>query len=186
MPTPSEAAIHEAWSTQAYDQAFSLMAQCYASDFYRTALRIVLDHSTAQDVVQEASIKMWRALPEFKGNSKFSTWAYRIVVNEALGALRKTKKSERSLEGLEIGQPDSPFFEADEVLTDLYRALANLPEKQRIAFQLRYFDEKPYAEISEILGTSIGGLKANYFHAVERIKLEMRELNPQYDFESNE
>jgi RNA polymerase sigma-70 factor (ECF subfamily) len=186
MSTHAEAAIHEAWSSHAYDRAFSLMAQHYASDFYRTALRIVLDHATAQDVVQDASVKMWRALPKFKGDSKFSTWAYRIVVNEALGALRKSKNILRSLEDVDIGVPDSPHFEADRLLADLYRALANLPERQRLTFQLRYFDDKPYSEISEILGTSVGGLKANYHHAVERIKMEMRELNPDYDFESNE
>ena len=186
MSKATEESIHEAWSSHAYDLAFSLMAECYASDFYRTALRIVLDHATAQDVVQEASVKMWRALPKFKGDSKFSTWAYRIVVNEALGTLRKSKNFHRSLDGVDIGVPDSPYFEADRLLADLYRALANLPERQRLTFQLRYFDAKPYSDISEILGTSVGGLKANYHHAVERIKREMRELNPDYDFESNE
>lgn len=186
MPDTRELAIHEAWSAKAYDQAFSLLATHHASDFYRTAVRIVLDHSQAQDVVQEASIKIWKGLPAFEGKSKFSTWAYRIVVNEALAFLRKRKVRHLALEDLHIGQPDSPYFEADDVLKALYHSLSMLPEKQRIAFQLRYFDEKPYAEISKILGTSVGGLKANYHHAVERIKLEMKRLNPDYTFDSNE
>ena len=181
-----EIAIHKAWSAKAYDQAFSLLATQHASDFYRTAVRIVLDHAQAQDVVQEASIKIWKGLPAFQGRSKFSTWAYRIVVNEALASLRKSNRQHVALEDLQIGQPDSPYFEADEILKTLYQALSMLPEKQRLTFQLRYFDEKPYTEISEILGTSVGGLKANYHHAVERIKLEMSRLNSEYTFESNE
>ena len=186
MQQPTEKEIYTAWSEQSYDQAFSLLATAYASIMYRTALRIVLEHTLAQDVVQDASLKIWRAMQTFKGKSTFSTWTYRIVVNESLSALRKKRAPNVDISQMDIGVPDSPYYSPDDILNALHQAVSQLPEKQRITFQLRYFDEKPYAEIAEILGTSIGGLKANYNLAREKVKMHVQALNPSSSFASKQ
>ena len=153
------------------------LVQRHTAQWYRVALRIVLDHGTAQDVVQDACVKMWSHWTSFRGEAQRSTWAHRIVVNEALSARRRSAvRSTVDPEVLE-GIPESPYFEADAALKALYAAVAQLPEQQRLVFQLRYFDELPYAEIAQILGTSEGGLKANYHHAVAKIKKTMVGLN---------
>lgn len=156
---------------------FTELVQRHAALWYRVALRIVLDHAAAQDCVQDASIKIWANWTKFRGEAQRSTWAYRFVVNEALSAKRRARP-EASADPSELkGVPDSPYFEADAVLKALYAAVAELPEQQRLVFQFRYFDELPYAEIAHILGTSQGGLKANYHHAVAKIKKTMVGLN---------
>jgi RNA polymerase sigma-70 factor (ECF subfamily) len=185
MPLKDEAPIHKAWSSGNYDQAFTCLIQAYASDFYRTALRIVLDHEAAQDVLQEASIKLWKALPQFKGQSRFSTWATRVVINESLSHLRR-QKTHLGLDAIAVAAPSSPYFESDALLEALHDAVNRLPEKQRLTFQLRYFDEKPFAEIADLLGTSVGGLKANYHHATEKVKKHILALNPSYADTSND
>lgn len=158
-------------------RAFTELVQRHAALWYRVALRIVLDHAAAQDCVQDASIKIWANWTKFRGEAQRSTWAYRFVVNEALNAKRRARP-EASADPSELkGVPDSPYFEADAVLKALYAAVAELPEQQRLVFQFRYFDELPYAEIAHILGTSQGGLKANYHHAVAKIKKTMVGLN---------
>lgn len=177
--------MHTAWSLGNYDQAFSYLIQAYASDFYRTSLRIVLDHAAAQDVLQEASIKIWQGLPTFKGQSRFSTWATRVVINESLSHLRR-QKIHVDLASVSLAVPQSPYFESDALLEALHDAVNQLPEKQRLTFQLRYFDEKPFAEIAELLGTSVGGLKANYHHAAEKVKKHILALNPTYTDASND
>jgi RNA polymerase sigma-70 factor (ECF subfamily) len=163
---------------------FTELVQRHTGQWYRVALRIVLDHGTAQDAVQEACVKMWSNWSRFRGEAQRSTWSHRIVVNEALSARRRAAaRSTVDPEALE-GIPDSPYFEADAALKALYAAVAQLPEQQRLVFQFRYFDELPYAEIAGILGTSEGGLKANYHHAVAKIKKFMVGLNLDFHAES--
>jgi RNA polymerase sigma-70 factor (ECF subfamily) len=156
---------------------FTQLVQRHADQWYRVALRIVLDHSSAQDCVQDASIKMWSNWSSFRGDAQRSTWAYRFVVNEALSAKRRNRPVATTDPAELAAVPDSPYFEADAALTALYQAVASLPERQRLVFQLRYFDELPYADIASVLGTSEGGLKANYHHAVAKIKKTMVGLN---------
>ena len=156
---------------------FTQLVQRHADLWYRVALRILLDHGSAQDCVQDASIKMWSNWSSFRGDAQRSTWAYRFVVNEALSAKRRNRPV-ATVDPAELAAvPDSPYFESDAVLTALYAAVALLPEQQRLVFQFRYFDELPYADIAQILGTSQGGLKANYHHAVTKIKKTMVGLN---------
>lgn len=156
---------------------FTDLVERHTDQWYRVALRIVLDHDAAQDAVQEACIKMWTHWASYRGEAQRSTWAYRFVVNEALNIQRRSR-SKSSVDPSELaGVPDSPYFAADAALAALYGAVAQLPEQQRLVFQLRYFDELPYAEIAQILGTSTGGLKANYHHAVAKIKKIMVGLN---------
>lgn len=156
---------------------FTDLVQRHTELWYRVALRIVLDHTSAQDAVQEACIKIWSNWSTYRGEAQRSTWAYRFVVNEALSSKRRQLPQQTVALSELAGVPDSPFFEADSVLTALYRAVDQLPEQQKLVFQLRYFDELPYAEISQILGTSQSGLKANYHHAVAKIKKSMAGLN---------
>ncbi len=156
---------------------FTKLVQQHADQWYRAALRILLDHSSAQDAVQDASVKMWSNWSTFRGDAQRSTWAYRFVVNEALSARRRSRPVATTDPSELAGVPDSPYFEADAVLRALYAAVAQLPEQQRLVFQFRYFDELPYADIANILGTSQGGLKANYHHAVAKIKKTMVGLN---------
>jgi RNA polymerase sigma-70 factor (ECF subfamily) len=163
---------------QAKDSAeFTELVQRHAALWYRVALRVVLDHAAAQDVVQDACVKIWGAWDSFRGTSARSTWAYRVVLNEALTAKRRARPTETLDASKHAGIPDSPYFEADAVLNALYGAVEQLPEQQRLVFQFRYFDELPYADIAQILGTSQGGLKANYHHAVAKIKKTMVGLN---------
>jgi RNA polymerase sigma-70 factor (ECF subfamily) len=148
---------------QAKDSAeFTELVQRHAALWYRVALRVVLDHAAAQDVVQDACVKIWGAWDSFRGTSARSTWAYRVVLNEALTAKRRARPTETLDASQHAGIPDSPYFEADAALTALYQAVASLPERQRLVFQL---------------GTSEGGLKANYHHAVAKIKKTMVGLN---------
>jgi RNA polymerase sigma-70 factor (ECF subfamily) len=144
-----------------------------------------LDSDDAQDVLQDAFINIWRALPHFRGDAKFSTWTYRIVTNEALAALRKQQKrrlwtvrASDAPEAVATSASNDVYFQADEALALLQRAQAQLPEKQRLVFQLRYFDEMPYSEIAAITGTSEGGLKANYHHAVQKIRAMVQTIKP--------
>ena len=172
----SEPTIRTAFDRGDFRLAFEAMAEAYASVFFRTALRIVLDHDAANDVVQEASIKMWQKLPLFRGDSMFKTWGYRIVVNEALTHLRKNRRYV-SGDFSDLIAPSSHLYNGDDILEELYRAMATLPDKQRITFQLRYFDDNAYADIAATLNRSEGACKANYHHVVNKIKKHFNELN---------
>jgi len=172
-------------SDRRYEAAFALLVRAQTAPLFRLAVRMGLDSDDAQDVLQDAFISIWRALPHFRGDAKFSTWTYRIVANEALAALRKQQKrrlwtvrASDAPEAVATSASNDVYFQADEALTLLHRAQAQLPEKQRLVFQLRYFDEMPYSEIAAITGTSEGGLKANYHHAVQKIRALVQTVKP--------
>lgn len=153
--------------------AFGTLVAQYSEQLYWTARHIVGGHEDADDVVQNSFIKIWSRIGEFRGDSKLSTWLHRIVVNEALDFLRRERKhldNDVALEQIGVAFADD-YFDGDETERLLREAMETLPQAQRAVFSLRYYDDKPYKEISEILGTSEGGLKANYHHAVEKIKL---------------
>ncbi|MEY4865605.1 MAG: hypothetical protein RLZZ114_1034 [Bacteroidota bacterium] len=172
-------------SDRRYEAAYALLVRAQTAPLFRLAVRMGLDSDDAQDVLQDAFISIWRALPHFRGDAKFSTWTYRIVANEALAALRKQQKrrlwtvrASDAPEAVATSASNDVYFQADEALTLLHRAQAQLPEKQRLVFQLRYFDEMPYSEIAAITGTSEGGLKANYHHAVQKIRAMVQTIKP--------
>jgi RNA polymerase sigma-70 factor (ECF subfamily) len=136
--------------------------------------RIVLDHDETDDVLQETFIKVFRNLDGFKQESSLFSWMYRIATNEALSHLRSRSRKghvtdsqyvQTRLEKLE----SDPYFEGDEAQIRLQEALATLPNKQKMVFNMKYFDDMKYEEISEILGTSVGALKASYHLAVKKI-----------------
>ncbi|RPI03202.1 MAG: sigma-70 family RNA polymerase sigma factor [Ignavibacteriae bacterium] len=157
------------------ETCFNELVRRYQEKIYWVARRFVNDHDQADDIVQEVFIKVYSALKDFRAESGVYTWLYRITVNVALNALRKQRIRDFvrideffDTAGDEHEQPDS-IVEKDEQQKLIEEAIAKLPEKQKAVFILRYYEELSYEEISAILKTSIGGLKANYFHAAKKI-----------------
>lgn len=172
----SDEAILEMLLTDAdAERGFRLLMRQYQEKLYWLVRRMVLEHEDANDVVQNTFIKVYRNIHNFKGNAKLYTWLYRIATNEAISFLeQKNKKRLTSLdeEGSIIGQQlrADTYFDGDEVQIRLQQAVAQLPEKQRMVFNLRYFEEMSYEEMSGVLETSVGALKASYHHAAKKIE----------------
>lgn len=154
-------------------QAFTIVVRQYSEPLYWKIRRIVLNHDDANDVMQNVFIKAWTNLDEFQNKSKFSTWLYRIAINESLDFVRKQKSSSyvSSDEDLSVANKlmADEYFDGDETQAQLQEAISLLPEVQRMVFTLRYYDEMKYSEISKLLGTSEGALKASYHLAVKKI-----------------
>ena len=155
--------------------AFNLIVERYKERVYWHIRKIVISHDDTDDIAQNTFVKVWKGLPNFRAESKLFTWIYRIATNEALTFLNKKKKRffisfTDVEEHLSNSLESDAYFSGDEIQLKLQKALIKLPEKQRIVFNMKYFDEMKYEEISEILGTSIGALKANYHHATKKIK----------------
>ncbi len=136
---------------------------------------MVLNHDDADDVLQNVFIKVWLNLENFRQDSKLYTWLYRVATNETLTFLQKRdNKSTISMEGeeydLSAQLKADPYFEGDDIQIKLQKAIAALPDKQRQVFLMRYYDEMKYEDMSEILGTSVGALKASFHHAVKKIE----------------
>jgi len=157
------------------EQAFNLLVSRYQEKLYWHIRRMVTSHDDADDVLQNVFIKVWKNLEKFKGNSKLYTWLYRIATNESLTFLNKKKR--RQSTALETEDYDlganlraDPYFDGDEAQIKLQEAIDKLPEKQRIVFLMRYYEEMKYDDMSEALDTSVGALKASYHHAVKKIQ----------------
>ena len=156
-------------------KAFSLIVSRYSEQLYWQIRRLVLSHDDANDLLQNTFIKAWINIDYFRAEAKLSTWLYRIAMNECLTFLnRQRAQSTVSIDASEneaINQLESdPYFSGDETQRLLQRALLTLPEKQRMVFNLKYYQEMKYEEMSEIFGTTVGALKASYHHAVKKIK----------------
>jgi RNA polymerase sigma-70 factor, ECF subfamily len=157
-------------------QAFTELMRRHQQKIYWTARRIVGDHAEADDVTQEAFLKAYLALGEFRGDSSFYTWLYRIAVNLSLNAVRKRQVVEYIREStilarlLPAAEDPHRALETKELESTLQRAVATLPEKQKAVFVMRYYDGMSYEEIAKVLKTSVGGLKANYFHALKKVQ----------------
>ena len=155
--------------------AFNLLVKKYQQKIYFHIRRIVIDHDDANDITQNTFIKAWKGLRNFREDSEFFTWLYRIATNESLTFLRKKRnRMFIPLVNVESQLTDilsnDPLVSADELLLKLQKAILTLPEKQRIVFNMRYYDEMKYEDMSEILGTSVGALKASYHHAVKKVE----------------
>jgi RNA polymerase sigma factor (sigma-70 family) len=162
------------------ESAFNELVLRYQERIYWVARRIVNEHEAADDVTQDVFVKAYESLRDFRAESSFYTWLYRIAVNIALNALRRRKVKEffRIDELFEVEDPGAQApdeaVESDEDRALIEQAIALLPNKQRSVFLLRFYEEMPYEEIAKILKTSVGGLKANYFHAVRKIQEYVR------------
>ena len=154
--------------------AFSVIVKEHSEEIYRHIRRMVLVHEDADDIAQNTFIKAWMNINSFQGKSKISTWLYRIAINETLTFLNKNRGTLISLdtpEGAIAEQLESDtFFNGDKADAMLQEAIARLPEKQRLVFNMKYYDELKYEEISAILDTSVGALKASYHIAVKKIE----------------
>ncbi|MFV0227308.1 RNA polymerase sigma factor [Empedobacter falsenii] len=157
------------------EEAFKLIVKKYHQKVYWQIRRMVLIHEDADDVSQNVFIKVYQNLDSFKNESKFSTWIFRITYNETINFIHKNAK-ERNVSyddysmNVANNLSSDVYFTGDEIQQKLQKAIASLPEKQRTVFLMKYYEELKYEQISEILGTSVGALKASYHHAVTKIK----------------
>lgn len=156
-------------------QAFNKVIVTYSEPLYWQIRRMVQSHDDANDLLQNTLMKAWQSLENFRGDAKLSTWLYKIAINESLSFLER----ERKRQNLSLDDQEShlaQLIEADEhidgdaLAQKLRKAIALLPEKQRLVFNMKYFDEMKYEEMSEVLGTSVGALKASYHLAVKKIE----------------
>lgn len=163
-----------------FERGFRLLMQQYKQRLYWQIRRMVQTHEDADDVLQNTFIKIYRGILRFEGKSKLHTWLYRIAANETISFLQsKNRHAGASLDEIAAAvagrlQAD-PWFDGDETQRRLQQAVGLLPEKQRAVFVLRYYDEMPYEEMSAVLNTSVGALKASFHHAVKKIETFFRE-----------
>jgi RNA polymerase sigma-70 factor (ECF subfamily) len=153
------------------ERAFNQIVKLYQQQIYWQIRKMVLCHDDANDVLQNTFIKAWNALESFRGESKISTWLYRIAVNESLTFLSKQRQKTGDLEDVMLHKMEADsYFDGDEIALKLQQAILTLPDKQRLVFNMKYFDDMKYEEMEEILGTSVGALKASYHLAVKKIE----------------
>lgn len=155
-------------------KAFETLVETYTEPLYWQIRRLVINHDDTDDLLQNVFLKAWKNIHNFRGEAKLSTWLHKIAINESLNFLQqeKTKRevTDTSEDEYLLNRIEAETFIDGEALeADLQKAIASLPEKQRLVFNMRYYDEMKYEEISEILGTSVGALKASYHHAVKKI-----------------
>ncbi len=160
---------------QTKERAFTAIVKKYQEKLYWHVRRMVVDHDDANDVLQNVFIKVWNGLENFREDSQLYTWLYRIATNESLTFLDQQKKKKAvSLSDVEAGLSNKVIadknFDANRLEWKLQLAIQQLPEKQKLVFNLRYYDEMPYEEMSRVLDTSEGALKASYHHAVKKIE----------------
>ena len=164
-----------------HDEAFEHIVNSYTERLYWHVRRFVCSHDDTNDLLQDIFLKVWTALPSFRGDSQIFTWLYRIATNEVLNHLRRQKfralvSFESAALMLERKIDEDIHFNGNDLQRELHKAIQRLPEKQRIVFCFRYFDEMKYEAISEITGTSVGALKASYHHAYNKIKDELQKI----------
>ena len=178
----SEEHISQQILARNYTEAFDGIVKLYGERMYWQIRRYVLSHDDADDVLQECWVKIWKNLPKFKSQSGVYTWIYRIVVNTCLNSLRKRSFLSRFTSGdeaLKLAEKleSDVYFNGDALQAGLYKAIAKLPPKQRMVFEMRYFDELDYKTIARLLDTSEGALKASYHFASAKVKEEMKKMH---------
>ncbi|MBU4538861.1 MAG: sigma-70 family RNA polymerase sigma factor [Weeksellaceae bacterium] len=161
-------------SEKSREKGVRLMMDAYQSRLYWHIRRIVVDHDLAQDVLQDTFIKAYQNFHQFKQDSQLYTWLYRIATNESLQQLNKLKRMQKTDEDPEYHlqnlMADNVSAEAEEIQVLLQKAIHSLPEKQKLVFNMRYYDDLPYEEISKILDMSVGTLKTNYHYAKQKVE----------------
>lgn len=167
--------IAELLNPKTQNEAFQKLLREYQKPLYNHIRNIILNHDDADDVLQNTFIKVFQNLKNFKGESKLFSWMYRIATNEAITFLnQKAKKNNTTSEALQSKIVDNlkadSYFDGNEIQLKLQKAITLLPEKQQLVFKMKYFEELKYEDMSEILGTSVGALKASYHHAVKKIE----------------
>jgi RNA polymerase sigma-70 factor (ECF subfamily) len=167
--------IEQLKNVQSKEKAFRELIKLYKERLYWHIRKIVISHDDADDVLQNTFIKIFKNIDKFNEQSKLYSWMYRIATNEAITFINKRAKN-RSVDISDYQQElastltSDALFTGDEIQIILQKAIATLPKKQQLVFNMKYFDELRYNEISEILETSVGALKASYYHAVKKIE----------------
>jgi RNA polymerase sigma-70 factor (ECF subfamily) len=165
-------------SPDSRDKAFSLLLDRYSERLYWHIRHMVLIHDDADDVLQNTWMKVHRNIDNFNEKSELFTWLYRIATNESINLINQKKRRYASAEmykdEIKVALHADPYFEGDEIELHLQAAIAELTDKQREVFILKYYDAKSYKEISELTGISVGGLKAQYHHATKKIESVIR------------
>jgi RNA polymerase sigma-70 factor (ECF subfamily) len=167
--------IEQLKNVRTKEVAFRELISQYKERLYWHVRKIVISHDDADDVLQNTFIKIFKNIDQFKEDSKLYSWMYRIATNESITFINKRAK-ERNIDSAEIhtelvsNLQSDVYFSGDEIQLILQKAVALLPQKQQLVFNMKYFDDLKYQEISEILETSVGALKASYFHAVKKIE----------------
>ncbi len=163
-------------------QSFARVVEEYSERLYWQIRKMVYSHEDANDILQDVFIKAWLNIENFRGDAKLSTWLYKIAINESITFINRSKAKLN----LSIDDDDSflinqlegdEYFDADKAQLILQKAVVSLPEKQRLVFQMKYFDEMKYDDMSEILGTSVGALKASFHHAVKKVEAFIKQSN---------
>jgi RNA polymerase sigma-70 factor (ECF subfamily) len=175
MHTDDKELLHQFRQPLTKEPAFTALIKKYQERLYWHVRRMVVDHDDANDVLQNVFIKVWNGLENFREDSQFYTWLYRIATNESLTFIeQQKKKSAVSFSDVEVVLSNKikadDNFDANRLEWKLQLAIQQLPEKQRLVFSLRYYDEMPYEKMSKILETSEGALKASYHHAAKKIE----------------
>ncbi|MCK5537549.1 MAG: RNA polymerase sigma factor [Bacteroidales bacterium] len=155
--------------------AFNKLVDKYQERLYWHIRKIVVNHEDADDILQNTFIKVWKSIGNFREQSSLYTWLYRIATNESLTFINSNKRRHfmpmnEVSEYLMNNLMSDPYFEGDEIQLKLQKAILSLPEKQRIVFNMKYFDEMKYDEMSKVLDTSVGALKASFHHAVKKVE----------------
>ena len=167
--------IEQLINVQTREKAFRELISLYKERLYWHVRKIVISHDDTDDVLQNTFIKIYKNIGKFKQESKLFSWMYRIATNEAITFINKRNK-ERKVDISEVQEhlvstlENDIYFSGEEIQEILQKAIASLPQKQQLVFNMKYFDNIKYTQISEILGTSVGALKASYFHAVKKIE----------------
>lgn len=174
--------ISQLQNSQTKELAFRTLISKYKERLYWHIRKIVFSHDDADDVLQNTFIKIFKNIDSFKAESKLYSWMYRIATNEAITFINK-KAKQKNIDITEYQQEmaqnleDDNWFSGDEIQLILQKAIATLPQKQRLVFNMKYFDEMKYDEMSSILETSVGGLKASYHYAVKKIEAFIKEYS---------
>lgn len=179
MKQVEDAEIIEKFSQEnTRNEAFNLLLNKYQQKIYWHVRRLVIDHDDSDDLVQEVFIKVWKNLEKFRNDSQLYTWIYRIATNESITFLNKKKQRNNTpLDEVSSELSEtlvaSSYFNGDQAALKLQQAILTLPEKQRLVFNMKYYDDLKYEEISAIVGTSVGALKASFHLAVKKIEAFM-------------
>lgn len=157
------------------EEAFRCIVAGYSKPLYYHIRSMVLSHEDADDLLQETFVKVWNSFGSFRGDSKLATWLWKIATNETLSFLRKMKvrsalRFRPVTEELERRIDEDPYFDGDEAEKRLLKALQSLPQRQRMVFSMKYFEDMRYEDMAQVLGVSVGALKASYHIASEKLK----------------
>ena len=175
MSTEDQELLEQFKNPETRNYAFNLLVREYQKRLYWHIRKILIDHDDTDDVLQNVFIKVWKNLDNFKGDSLLYTWLYRIATNESITFLNQKKKRasvplDEASTFLAANLESDHYFKGDEIQAKLQKAILTLPDKQRLVFNMKYFDEIKYEAMSEILGTSVGALKSSYHIAVKKIE----------------